>query len=177
MSRRRIPIFYEDDRGSVKGFGLHELLVACIADHLDQDQTVLRERFEAIPKKGDSKLLAACRDDVPRMREPAIVAVFDADKLHKLFGSGRPSHDELLAELRRRCPDKRLHMFLLVSNTESVVDAVADCLKQPRPDKDKLLRDQLLSRAAWSPTRELRDCVRRAVPSFEQCVCAIAALA
>lgn len=147
MSRRRIPIFYEDDRGSVKGFGLHELLVACIADHLDQDQTVLRERFEAIPKKGDSKL-----------------------------GSSRPSHDELLAELRRRCPDERLHMYLLVSNTETVVNAVADCLKQPRPDKDKLLRDQLLSRAAWSPTRELRDCVRRAVPSFEQCVCAIASL-
>lgn len=177
MSGRPIPIFYEDDWGSVKEFGLHELLVACVADQLGQDWWSLRGRFDAIPKKGDSKLLAACENDVPDMPDRTIIAVFDADKLHKLlFGSGRPSNDEIHAALRRRCTDERLHVFLLDRNTETVVDAVADCLKVERPRKNPLLRDQLLLRAARSPTTEVRDCVRRAVPSFEQCVCAIASL-
>jgi hypothetical protein len=118
MSDRAIPIFYEDDRGGVKEFGPHELLVACIADTCGQDWWAIRARFEPIPKKGDANLLKACRDDVPDMPDSLIFALFDADKLHRrLFESSRPSVEELLAELRCRCPDDRLHMFLLRSTS------------------------------------------------------------
>lgn len=101
MSDRAIPISYEDDRGGVKEFGPHELLVACIADTCGQDWWAIRARFEPIPKKGDANLLKACRDDVPDMPDSLIFALFDADKLHRrLFESSRPSVEELLAEHR-----------------------------------------------------------------------------
>ncbi|KIG15736.1 hypothetical protein DB30_05306 [Enhygromyxa salina] len=176
MSNRSVPILYEDDRGPVKEFGLHELIVACVADEWGQDWWAVKGQFDAIPLKGAAKLLAACERDVPDMPDALIFAVFDADKLHRLlFTSGRPSSDELLAELRRRCSDPRLSMFLLDQNTETVVDAVADCLGEPRPEKRKLLRDRFLNRTAKG-LRQHRDCVRAAVPTLDACVREIAAL-
>lgn len=176
MSRQPLPIFYEDARGASKQFGLHELLVSCIADSWSREWWELRGYFDAIPKKGDANLLAACRDDVCNMSDRLIFAIFDADKLHRrLFDTGRPSEQSLRAELRARCPDPRLHVFLLVHNTETVVDAVADCLGVPRPTKNTLQRDLLLNRAAHGP-RQQRDCVRSAVPSFNHCVERIAEL-
>ena len=174
MSRRPVPILYEDDRGEVREFGLHALIVACVADVWGSEHWQLRGHFTAIPKKGDSKLLAACRDDVPLMPNAVIFAIFDADKLHRLlFDSGRPSNDELLARLRERCPDARLELMLLSENTETVVDAVADSLGEERPGKDKLLRDRLLNRAAHG-SRSVRDQVREAVASFDVIVTTIA---
>jgi hypothetical protein len=176
MNGRPIPIFYEDDRSDLKEVGLHELMVSCIADEWGRDWWELRGRFAALPMKGDTNLLAACEQDVPDMPDPLIFAIFDADKLHRrLFESGKPSEDEILAALRRRCSDPRLHVFLLVNNTESVVDAVTDCLGLPRLEKNKLQRDLHLNRAARYP-REHRDCVRAAVPSFDHCVRQIAEL-
>lgn len=173
---RSLPILYEDERSSIKQFGLHELVVSCIADVWERDWWELRGRFDAIPLRGDAKLLAACEQDVPEMSDPLIFAIFDADKLHRrLFASGKPSEEELIAELRRRCPDSRLHLFLLVHNTETVVEAVADCLGIPQPDKNKLLRDRYLNRAATG-ARQHRDYVRTAVPSFDHCVRRIAEL-
>lgn len=174
---RPIPIFYEDDWGAVKEFGLHELLVSSIADAKKVDYWTLRPRFEAIPKKGDSRLLAACRDDVPDMPDEQIFALFDGDKLHKLlYDSGRPEADEMLEELKRRCPDERLEIFLIFENTESVVNAAADCLREARPAKNKLLRDRLLLKIARLPSQDGRDCVRSKVPSFDECVKAIASV-
>jgi hypothetical protein len=175
MSLRAVPILYEDERSDIKQFGLHELIVSCIADERGQDWWELREHFDAVPLKGDSKLLAACQD-VSEMPDSLIFAIFDSDKLHhRLFESGKPTHDDLFAELRRRCPDPRLNVFLLDQNTETVVDAAADCLGVPRPDKDKLFRDRILNRVATG-ARQIRDCIREAVPSFDHCVRQIAAL-
>lgn len=175
MSGRPIPIFYEDSWGAAKEFGLHELIVSCVADIQGKDWWERKGHFEALPMNGVNNLLAACRDDVPDMRDPLIVAVFDSDKLHDhLFKSGRPSESELLAELRARCPDARLHLFL-IPNTETVVDAVAECLGEPPPVKDTLLRDRLLTRAARA-TQQARDCTRTAVPPFDACVRRIAGL-
>jgi hypothetical protein len=176
MSGRPIPIFYEDSWGAAKEFGLHELIVSCVADLQNKDWWELKGRMEAVPMNGVNNLLAACRDDVPDMRDRVIFAVFDSDKLHRhLFESGRPSESELLAELRGHCPDERLHMFLLVRNTESVVNAAAECLGDVAPNKDPLLRDRLLMRTATGP-RQGRDCTRAAVPSFDACVQRIAEL-
>jgi hypothetical protein len=176
MSHSEVPIFYEDEWGATSQFGLHELIVSCVADETNQDRWLLRDRFKAHPKKSDSKLLASCRDEIVRWPHPLLFAIFDSDKLHKLlYSSGRPSLDELHAELRRRCPDPRLHVFLLEQNTETVVNATADCVGVPPPDKNKLARDRLLNRVASGP-RQQRDCVRKAVASFDHCVRRIAAL-
>jgi hypothetical protein len=177
MSGRPIPIFYEDSWGAAKEFGLHELIVSCVADIQGKDWWERKGNFEAIPKKGVNNLLAACRDDVPDMRDPLIIAVFDSDKLHRhLFASGRPSESELLAKLREQCPHDRLHVFLIAHNTETVVEAVAVCIGEPPPPKDTLLRDRLLTRAARDAARQSRDCTRAAVPSFDACVRRIAEL-
>lgn len=175
MSHRPFPIFYEDSWGQAKEFGLHELVVACVADNLDRDWWELKSRFEAIPKRGVNNLLSACSDDVPDMPDPLIFAIFDSDKLHRaLWRSGRPTEPELVAELRRRCPDGRLHMFL-IPNTEAVVEAVANCLGETPPAKDPLARDLLLTRGARR-SHQRRDCARAAVPSFDACVVQIAQL-
>jgi hypothetical protein len=176
MSDRPIPIFYEDSWGITKEFGLHELIVSCVADIQGKDWWDRKGHFEAVPKKGVNNLLAACRDDVPDMPDPVIFAVFDLDKLHRhLFASGCPSEFELLAKLCELCPHDRLHVFLLAHNTETVVEAVAECIGQPPPRKDTLLRDRLLTRAARD-ARHGRDCTRAAVPSFDACVRRIAEL-
>lgn len=173
---RPFPIFYEDDWGPVKEFGLHELLVSMIADVKGSDWWTQKPRYEALPKKGDSRLLAACKEDVPDMPDAQIFALFDADKLHRLLRErGRHEPEALLTKLREQCPDVRLHLYLVIENTETVVDAVADCLGVDRPRKNKLERDRLLLRAARAPARELRDCVRDAVPSFAACADDIAA--
>lgn len=171
---RPIPILYEDDWGDVKEFGLHELLVSAIADTKGSNWWDLKGRYKANPKRGDAKLLAACRDEVPLMPHPQMFAIFDGDKLHKLlFRSGKPEPEVLLEALRKECPDPRLHLFLLLKNTETVVDAAADCLGLPRPAKDPLKRDRLLLKVARG-LADGRDCVRRNVPSFDECVKAIA---
>jgi hypothetical protein len=169
-----IPIFYEDEWGFSQ-FGLHEVIVSCIADLTGLERFALRKCFSPNPKKGAGKLLAFCSTDIERWPHRLSFAIFDADKLHKLlYPSGRPTTDVLHAELRRRCPDP-LHPFLLEDNTETVVDAAARCLNEPTPAKNKLLRDRMLNRVA-SGAPQLRDCIRAAVPSFDHCVRYIAAL-
>lgn len=169
-----IPIFYEDEWG-LNQFGLHEVIVSCIADLTDLDRFVLRKCFSPNPKKGAGKLLAFCSVGVERWPHRLSFAIFDADKLHKvLFPSGRPSTDELHAELRRRCPDQ-LHPFLLEDNTETVVHAAARCLSEPAPEKSKLMRDRMLNRVASGPL-QIRECIRAAVPSLDHCVRKIAEL-
>jgi hypothetical protein len=175
VSVRPVRVYYEDSWGEAKQFGLHELLVACVADILDIAPWELKHEYEAWPTNGNAKLLAVCRDQVPRMPDPIVIAVFDADKLHKLlFASGRPPEADIIVELRRRCPDPRLHIFLLTQNTETVVDAATDCLGIERVEKDPISRDRQLNLAAG--IRSVRDCIISVVPSLAACVAAIARL-
>jgi hypothetical protein len=93
----RIAILYEDERGSVKDYPLHTLVCACVADRSNQTIADVQPLIRAVPKKGDSKLFEACREEVERMRETTIFALFDADGLHRLLGK---SGDTPLLELR-----------------------------------------------------------------------------
>ena len=149
-----VAILYEDERGGVRDFPLHTV-VNTVAD--------LAARSPA----KTPHLLRACEKEVPRMPHRVIVAIFDADKLHRLLRrSGDTSRDELLAELRGRCSDPRLRILLLEDNTESLVAAAATCLGREAPErKSKTSRDTLLSAAAWA-AQSVRACVRAAVPSF-----------
>ncbi|MFV8752023.1 hypothetical protein ACNOYE_15870 [Nannocystaceae bacterium ST9] len=82
----------------------------------------------------------------------------------------------MIRDLQSRIPDARVRVFLLDRNTETLVDASADCLALPRPQvKSKLGRDSLFARAAWDQ-RASRDCIRDKVPSFAAFVDALVPL-
>jgi hypothetical protein len=63
---RRVCVLYEDQRGPTRGFGLHELVKACVRDSLKDSPR--REVDGALddcrPMKGMPKLLNACRQDI-----------------------------------------------------------------------------------------------------------------
>jgi len=164
-----VAILYEDERGQVRDYPLHTLVVACVADALGLGSEVVSPLLRAVPKKGDSKLLKACKDEPPRMRELNVFALFDADKLHRLLKVPKDMPlPKQLAELQAQLLDPtRPRVFLLERNTETLVDAAADCLARPRPEaKSTLDRDKLLASAAWDLSRASRDCIRTHVPSF-----------
>ncbi|MCA9685333.1 MAG: hypothetical protein KC457_24350 [Myxococcales bacterium] len=99
------------------------------------------------------------------------MAIFDADKLHRLLNlSGDTPREELLGALRGRCEDPRLIILLLEENTESLLVAAATCQNKEAPArKSKTSRDALLASAAWAE-RAVRDCIREALPSFAKIV-------
>lgn len=167
MAAPKMVIFYEDQRGDEREFSLHTLVVIAIAERLGLPEALVKAQLRPFPAKGDSNLLRTCELDVPDMRERCFVALFDVDKLHRLLKLPRDSeHDVLLAALRQRCSDERLHFMLLDRNTESLVEASAECLERPLPEiKTHLVRDKLL-RAVARAVPSARDCVREKVPSF-----------
>lgn len=169
-----IAILYEDERGSVRDYPLHTLVCACVADRSNRSITEVQTLLRAVPKKGDSKLLEACRQEVERMREATIFALFDADGLHRLLGKpGNTPLPELRAALESQLPEGRPRIHLLERRTETVVEAAADCLERSRPQtKNKIERDKLLAIGAWG-SREARTCIRERVPSFAAFVDAV----
>lgn len=173
-----VAILYEDQRGKVKYFPLHTLVCACVADVVGCRVEAIEPLLNAIPMKGDSKLLEACRTDVPDMREHVILALFDSDKLHRLLKQpGDTKLPILLGLLRSKIIDPRAKVYLLERSTETVVDAAADCLELDRPKtKNNLDRDKLLATAAWNGSRSSRDCIRDKVPSFATFVAVVAEL-
>lgn len=171
----KIAILYEDERGPVKHYPLHMLVCACVADRASRPIDEVKGWLRAVPKKGDSKLLDACCEEVERMREGIVFALFDADGgLPRLLRKpGNTPLVELRAELESRFPTGRPRIHLLERNTETVVEAAADCLGRARPEtKNKLDRDNLLASAAWD-SHEIRRCIRERVPSFASFVDAV----
>jgi hypothetical protein len=86
----RVTILYEDRRGPAQGFGLHELVISTAHDIVAErgsamPRHVLAKRIIAIPKKSDTKVLTAIKDDATRIHggRNAIVAWLDDDKLHR----------------------------------------------------------------------------------------------
>lgn len=177
-----IVVYYEDQaaQGDIQEFQPHNLVCGCVADRLDATIFDVRGRVRGEPKKSDAKLLRACERVAA---EPGwnvdVVAIFDADRIAPRVGLPRGTEDgPVLAAIRRRAPSPRVHPFLLHDNVETVVDAAARCLGwKPSPPlpKDVMLRDRVLKRAAFSPTRAPRDCVLEAVPSLARVVEFIAA--
>lgn len=167
MPAPKMVIFYEDQRGDEREFSLHTLVVIAIAERLGLSEVAVKAQLRPFPAKGDSNLLKTCELDVPDMREHCFVALFDVDKLHRLLKLPRDSaQDVLVAALRQRCSDERLHFMLLDRNTETLVDASAQCLERSLPPvKTHLVRDKLL-RAVARAMPSVRDCVREKVPSF-----------
>jgi len=175
-----IRVFYEDQAaGPIKGFGPHQLLCACVADHFES-QTLwdLLHRIDGQPKKGDNKLLEACRRHAARDRDEIIFALFDGDQIHRVLklpkGSSPATTQTAISE---QIDSPKVRVFMLEGNTEVLVHAAADCLQPPlqgpipkRPNE----RDRILSRAATHDVSSVRDCITARVPSFGKLAAAVA---
>jgi hypothetical protein len=174
----RYRVFYEDQAaGEVKEFGPHLLLCACVADRVGSKTLWdIKASVDGQPKKGDSKLLAACKKHTERDVDEVVFALFDADKLHIRLGIPKGSIDELRIALEAKIASSKVRPFLLEHKLETLVEASAGCLEQPVEDpipKRHNERDMILSKAATA-SRSVRDCIMRTVPSFAALVDAIA---
>lgn len=162
---RTIQVLYEDQRGPRKGFGLHELLVNCVADRTGKDRHALGGRLAAIPLKGNAKLLERCK--VAGAFGAPFVAVFDSDRVRRLLSLPPDATDaQVVGEIGTRSGRNEIAVALLDRNTETVVEAAAHCFGEPPPQKSIDARDKLLLRAAWNPDDGVRKCIEVRVPSF-----------
>jgi hypothetical protein len=173
----RITVLWEDQRSvRARGFGPHVLLVACLSDELGRGRRKSIERvLNPVPKKGAAKLLKALREDGRRMsRHGPVFAVVDRDKATSaLKREQRPKLNCLLA-VRTKLEESvsgDYDFVLLVENAETLVSEACRSLgedvfpKKPNPEE----RDGVLGRIAWGK-RQLRDEVRKSVPSFDRLV-------
>lgn len=181
---RKVCVLYEDQRGPTKGFGLHELVKACVSDALpEQPRWRVNTALEDVrPLKGDTKLLEACRRDIDLIASDgrSVVAVFDNDKIRKLLKLAARAPDEAVVQaiLKGGKGAERLSIVLLKQNMESVIEAAAQCDKSIDPNriklavrhKDPLERDILLTELASDRSRPTRDCMLGALPSLQQFV-------
>lgn len=173
-----IWVLYEDRRGERKQFGLHELVVSCVADTLGTNRWVLQPQIRCLSLKGNSKLLGKCQEELPLMTRDGsfVVAVYDSDQMHRLLdlhaGSCRPA---IRAGLERDCePAGKLRVVLLEKNLESVIKELRDCglhisneeMGEAVRKKRTVTRDRILNRAAHGGHRDVRMALTRAMPSF-----------
>jgi hypothetical protein len=176
---RKVCVLYEDRRGPLKGFGLHELVKACVCDVLagQPRQDITQALSDYRPLKGDTNLLKACRQDVDDIASDGrdVIAVFDNDQVRKLLKLPVKASDERVhQEIRKGASSDRLHIILLKQNMESVIEAAHACdpsIDKKRVDlavkkKDPLERDAILARLTGPSFQSVRDCIRENLPSF-----------
>jgi hypothetical protein len=190
--RRPVTVFYEDSAapGPIAGFGPHRLVVQCVADDLRVNAWELRGRLLGIPRGGSAVIRADCRENPSRFVSDGRLAfaVYDGDRLAKLLGlRGDACKAEIKTVLLGECPwREHLRVVILDRNLESVLSAARACDASLADERTwelalrrKLLaeRDAILHRAATEARRTLRDCVRKAMPSFDYLVTCLAACA
>lgn len=173
----RVTILWEDQRGGqLKGFGPGELLVSCVADELETDRARISKHVSSYPKKGNGNVRRALRQDLGLLiKHGPVIAVIDRDKVSELLNT-LPSTplgcNGALVKQFRAVTAGNYELVLLVENVETLVDAVVGALgadrptTKPTPDE----RDRMLGRAAWSPSRSIRDDIRGTCPSFDRVV-------
>lgn len=188
----KVTILYEDQRQAgvapTEGFGLHELVVSCVADLLGHDRYFLKNTFfkKPVPMKGNDKLLGACRDVGSYIRSRYVVAVFDSDKIREAPRIKLPwdaSDSAVLAKIQEGC-NSSLRVVLLRENIESILEAVGQCDHIARDYLDDAIkgkkhyeRDLILNGIArnWEK-RAQRDCIQEKNPSFKELVALVAGL-
>jgi hypothetical protein len=168
-----VTVLYEDEAAAKPtNYGPHILLLACVADARGTDVWILRGRTAGIPKKGDTKVRAALRDegDLLATRGP-LVAMVDDDRVRRCYGlpTSACKREVLDAVLREATGSPSV--VLLHRNMEDIVGAACAALHRaapaakPGPEE----RDRILHRAA-AAERNVRDAILAAVPSFARLV-------
>jgi hypothetical protein len=175
-------VLYEDQRGPMKEFGLHHLILACVRDDSGADAFALRGMLDGRPMKGVQNLLRSCRRDVRRLSSKGqlVFALIDNDEIRQqLRHEGVESSaedDAVVRAIKAKCDaPERLRIFLLKNNTETVIEAAAFCDEDlPKPllaqalKKDPNARDAILNKIAWRPDRSVRDCIREQVQAVAE---------
>ncbi len=181
-----VTVLWEDARGGeLKGFGPHELLLACIADELESGDWWARKRVaqrsvEAHPKKGNANGVKALKGVARDLFAGPVVAVLDVDRAHELWSEKLPRNCKTAigARIRKDAPGGYEIVFL-IENVESLLHAASAALgepaltKKPTPDD----RDVRLGKVAGDPTKaDARNRVRSDLPSFDRLVKKVTAL-
>ena len=175
-----VKILYEDQQAEdATNFGPHVLVLRCALDRLGWPEDryfELQRHVSGQPRKGDKKLLAACRNANEARNFRHVFAVFDGDKVRSIeplrLGPGA-CKSQVRQAIQSVSPyADQLRVVLLERNMESVVAAVQGCKSSPVTGKLRLPeRDAVLASIAWRPdAATIRACVLREVPSLHYLV-------
>ncbi len=169
-----LTILYEDHASAEPNqFGLHNLLLRCICDELDETNLwELGKRIKGNPKKGDSGVIRALKTDGRRLlNSGGLLALLDDDKIRIKFGMNDVRCKKLVADkLRDMAPGS--DVVLLVENTESLLKACVELTggawsgEKPGPAE----RDAIFNKFAHGYTPGLRKQLRDKVRSFDRLV-------
>jgi hypothetical protein len=173
-----ITVLWEDSRGVVrKGFGAHDLLVACVAEKTDRDRFSLRHTISSKPLKGAGNVVKELRDRLPLLSDKGpVFAVLDRDKACELW----PGTTDCKAAIRARIEEKvgsGYDLVLLEQNMESLIEVCDPSAFarlhgiKPTPDQ----RDGILGKAASDAAPVPRETVLTNCPSFARLVYRVAA--
>lgn len=174
-----ITVIWEDERGGViRGFGPHDLLLACVRD---DDPSITPEQFASLPKrviavpaKGNGNVIRKLKKDLTNLRARGpVCAVLDRDKVRNLWSSANRPPDCLsgiAGKIRTDAPGD-YGLVLLIQNVESLVQASCRALSVDLPvmKPSPLERDRVLLRAAWGGA-DARTAIRKEVASFDRLV-------
>jgi hypothetical protein len=173
-----VTVLWEDCRGVVrKGFGAHELLVACVAEELHSARRDIARVIQSLPKKGAGNVIAELRGRLHLLanRGP-VFAVLDLDKAREIW---KPRVAACKAAIRDRIKMEvsgSYELVLLERNMESLVDVCDPSARKrlgdkPNPDA----RDRILEKASSTSPAMPRATVLANCPSFSRLVKRVAA--
>jgi hypothetical protein len=186
----QVWVLYEDQRNDNDDFGLHQMLLRCVADaRTDVTHWQLKKLVSGVPKKANSNVLQACRTELVSLTRTggSVVAVYDADRAHELVPPCRRGECKrrICAALGAGCsPADRLVVVLLVQNTETLLALIrrlAPSLVSQEQFETALrhrgsrgARDLIFSKAASNA--DLRRQIQAENPSFGRLVQVVARL-
>ncbi|MEP7122983.1 MAG: hypothetical protein ABJE95_18795 [Byssovorax sp.] len=181
-------ILYEDNGGPVKGFGLHALVVACVADELGVEVFALAGKLDGRPMNGAANIVRSCKRDIHRLgpQGQTVFALIDDDRIrdHVKGVDARTAEDVVVRAIKSQSDaPAQLEVFLLKKNTETVIEAAKECDRSLPDDavaqalaKNLAQRDRLLNNVAYSGVRAVRDCIRGKIPALHRLVTALSAV-
>lgn len=186
---RPLTLLYEDQRGAQNQFGLHELVKSCVHDLVGGERYLLEQALrDCRPLKSDTKVLLACREELPLIAPDGrvVVAVFDNDRVRRLLKlPTRATAEQVRAAIRSGCSaPEQLEIVLLIENMETVLRAAATCdagidpalVDQAVRRKSPLARDAILNDIARAEKRAVRACVLMSMDSLREMVERVARL-
>ncbi|HEX7842986.1 MAG TPA: hypothetical protein VF469_36185 [Kofleriaceae bacterium] len=185
----RLVILYEDSRGPLQRFPLHDLVVKSAADLVPLDVHELFQRVVKVPKRGVSKVLdEVARCDRLLANHARLLVWVDNDAIRRALSLARDcARGTVISTIKDRAPQsgssrpKPLEVFLLDDNLEDLLSSIGEQLepallvkaKAKRLDARDILFDEIgrsrRLRAALRSRHTGFDCVSR----FVACVAAM----
>lgn len=167
---RVATVLYEDSQGPGGRFGLHELVLALVADRLESDGASRHERMARLrqcvdgqPKKGVGNVITDLGRTGLIAGSGVLAVVVDRDRIHEHLHLGSDATDDRIARSLAELSDApdRLWVHFLVPNQEGLLRSVGECDgRAPPARKKRNERDVFLNSITWSALTAHRDCVR-----------------